>query len=118
MRQLLNSLGLWKRLGIVLTVLWLVIAPMVFLDNALDASFERVYYMDALCKEGAEYQKEIRKAREECSEATDAKISQYYGFSYLEYLGLCLAAAVAAWLFVCAVTLTIKWVWAGRTVSP
>lgn len=116
MRKFLNRLNLWKRLGVVVTVLWLGCAPLVFLQLAHSDRFELASMLAEHCwtninqfRTSAEF--------EAASKCVDAVDYTYYGYSYWEYMAMCLLVASLVWLFAYAATYTARWVWAGRSVS-
>jgi len=120
MRGLLNKLNLWNRLGIALTVLWLLIAPItvVVQENAArnDAAewFREKCFARALEPQSLKNENDSGAAYKDCWDEYEETITRPRQSLYWQIAGACLGAALIVWILAYAFTYTVRWIWAGR----
>ncbi|WP_114227020.1 MULTISPECIES: hypothetical protein [Sphingomonas] len=110
------KLGVWLRLAIVLTGLWLVIAPVWMSASEREKQFTTAFDLYKACSQnawepydakriaGCENDKQIL-----LKSATDAPL-------YVEALGVCAVLAVMVWLLGLIAYGLVRWILRGREV--
>ncbi len=115
----MRKLNVWNRLGIVLTVLWLVIAPLVFVgrDNYNFSKFLEANSSQA-CWQLAEKAKpeDFLSEQKSCLEARTLAINSEIRsqLSYATYVGFSFALAAVVWVLAYIATYATRWILAGR----
>ncbi len=115
----MRKLNMWNRLGIVLTVLWLVTAPLVFVgrDNYnfskfLDANSSQACWELAEKAKPEKFLSEHKSCLEMRTLAIESEIRRQP--SYTTYLKVSVAFAVVIWLLAYIATYATRWILAGR----
>ena len=118
MKAWINKLNLWNRLGIVLTLIWLVIVPLVLSIQTNKEWLATIKASRELCMKAAE-SGPIEKFAEGYKICWDAWTTQLSLASpkYDQYLIAMLIVTIIAWLFAYAAVYVTKWVWAGRSTK-
>jgi hypothetical protein len=113
------KLGVWARIGIVASVLWMVIAPFYLTSRELTDWQTRTTAFQELCLRLTEKLPAvaIEGAYENCADearkSTDAMVAARW--SLLQgSIGLAVAGLIAAWLTAAVIYGTVRWVLNGR----
>lgn len=112
-------LGVWPRIGIVASVLWMLGASTVMTSNEMTEWQDRTTSMQELCLKLSNNlpAKDVAASYEECGrqsrESSDAMIAARW--SLLEgSIGLSAVMLVLAWLVIGASYGTVRWILKGR----
>jgi len=113
------KLGVWSRIGIVASVLWMLSAPIYLTSRELTDWQERTVSMQELCLRLTDNlpPSAIESAYENCSNeatrSTNAMVAARW--SLLQgSIGLAVAGLITAWLTVAVIYGTVRWILNGR----
>lgn len=113
------KLGVWPRIGIVASILWMLAAPVAMTSDELKDWQNRTLSMQDLCLKLTNNlpASSIPRAYEECStdarKSSDSMIAARWSI-YQGSLGLSAVALIMAWLMVGIGYGTVRWILNGR----
>lgn len=117
----MSILNMWNRLGIVLTVLWLLIAPITFVVQENAARYDAANWWREKCialslePKALKSENESSAAYRRCWDEYQESITRPRQSLYWQIAGVCLGAALLVWILAYSFTYTVRWILAGRS---
>lgn len=106
------------RIGIVLTTLWLVIAPFLLRSEALKTEYNAVINASWYCSDPITGERrddaQQKKVESQCRDDMNRKLDEVTArHPYARYLAACVAGAIASWLLLTIAFYVLNWIWRG-----
>jgi hypothetical protein len=111
MRRILVKLNMWKRLGIVLSGLWLVIMPIWVTLHFANQHAETARIVLGRCLS------DVTQTPAQCSAQFQIYDRFEFGMIWSESLLTAIACAAIMWAVVYGVVFSVRWILAGRNLN-